>query len=105
MRNYQDTFPVDQMAKALGVSRSGYYDFIDRKPSSRDLYNKTLILRIKGIYEESFQTYGSPRIHALLQEEGFRCSRPKIARLMKKEGIHAKMHKKFKKRLPRSLCK
>ncbi len=32
-------------------------------------------------------TYGSPRIHAELREEGIPCSRKRVARLMRKAGI------------------
>src|SRR3990167_5492799 len=41
-------------------------------------------------------TYGSPRIHAELRFQGETCSRKRIANLMKKEGIKAKMKKRFK---------
>ena len=46
----------------------------------------------------SRQTYGSPRVHAELKKQGFNCSRPRrVARLMQKAGIAAKMRRKFKK--------
>lgn len=85
------------MARALGVSRSGYYDFINRASSKRNLYNKELIHKIKTIFAESNEIYGSPRIHAELAEQRYSCSRPKVARLMQAAGIAAKMYKKFKK--------
>ena len=53
-------------------------------------------LQIKAVYEFSRQTYGSPRIHAELKDQGESCSRQRIAKLMRKAGIIAKMHKKFK---------
>jgi putative transposase len=39
------------------------------------------------IHEQSRRTYGSPRIHAELKEEGTRVSRKRIARLMKESGL------------------
>ncbi|MBN9344362.1 MAG: IS3 family transposase [Holosporales bacterium] len=95
MKNYRALFPLDQMAQVLGVSRSGYYDFLKRKPSKRDLENKETLKKIRSIFEESHETYGSPRIYAELSDQGTTCSRRKVARLMKKEGIQAKMYKKF----------
>ncbi len=97
MKNHSSCFCVDQMAKILGVSRSGYYDFINHMPSKRAEYNEELISKIKTIFTESYKTYGSPRIHTELKEQGFVCSRPRVARLMQVNSIQAKMYRKFKK--------
>ncbi len=102
MRNHKSFFSLEQMAHILGVSRSGYYDFIKRLPSARELENEKLIKKIKTIFEESFETYGSPRIHAELLEERVPCSRRKVARLMKQNNLQAKMYKKFVKTTKRS---
>lgn len=80
----------------LGVSRSGYYSFTKRVPNKRELDEERLLLKIRKIYEASRQTYGSPRTHAELKDQGETCSRQKVARLMRKAGIIAKMAKKFK---------
>lgn len=97
MKNNSSYFCIDQMAQVLGVSRSGYYDFIGRILGKRSLENKELTCKIKTIFSESYETYGSPRVHAELMEQGFSCSRPRVARLMKASGIQAKMYRKFKK--------
>ena len=65
MKTYQSVFPVDQMAKTLGVSRSGYYDYIKRGLSARAIENKKLGDRIRMLFKESQRTYGSPRLHAV----------------------------------------
>lgn len=80
----------------LGVSRSGYYRFTGRKPSQRYQEEERLMKKINGIHKQSRQTYGSPRIHAELKDQGESCSRQRVARLMKKAGIAAKMVRKFK---------
>lgn len=102
MKNQKDLFSLDQMAQVLGVSRSGYYDFIKRPPSKRELENTQTVKRMRTIFEESHQTYGSPRIHAELCAQGSSCSRVKVARLMKKNDIQAKMYRKFVKTTKRS---
>jgi putative transposase len=96
MQRYRNEFSVERMSKVLGVSRSGYYALIKAVPSKRDQANKKLIEKIKVSHRESRQTYGSPRIHAELVEEGTACSRKRIAFLMRREGIQAKMKKRFK---------
>jgi transposase InsO family protein len=55
-----------------------------------------LLERIKEIHILTDQTYGSPRITDDLLDEGFKVSRPRVARLMRKHGISAKTKRKFK---------
>ena len=97
MTQYAQYFPVGIMATVLGVSKSGYYQFLKSQPSLRDQANHQLLEKIKMIHQSSYETYGSPRIHAELLAMGESCSRQRVARLMKAEKIMAKMHKKFKK--------
>ncbi len=96
MQRQEQGFCVGRMSKMLGVPRSGYYRFLKAKPSSRRQDQERLTMKIRSIYEESRQTYGSPRIHAELKDQGETCSRPRVARLMKQAEIIAKMKKRFK---------
>lgn len=96
MKTYAQDFPVEKMAQVLGVSRSGYYLFLKRQPSLRDRENARLLDKIRSSHQASFHTYGSPRIHAELTAEGETCSRRRVAQLMKKNGIIAKMARRFK---------
>src|SRR5699024_11464043 len=68
-------------SQVLGVSRSGYYRWRGRGPSDRALENKRLKDRIKEIWEDSYKTYGSPRIHEQLKKEGETASRPRVAQI------------------------
>lgn len=97
MKRHQQEFPVERMAKVMGVSRSGYYRFLKETPSLRDQSNELLVEKIRLIHQDSFETYGSPRIHAELKANGETCSRKRVARLMKKNDIAAKMSRRFKK--------
>jgi len=96
MQQHATHWAVEDMAKTLNVSRSGYYRFCSRQPSCRERANKDLSQKIHQIFLASRETYGSPRIHAELQAEGLCCSRPRVARLMKKVGLTAKMRRLFK---------
>jgi transposase InsO family protein len=66
-----------------------------RKPGKRDILNDELSYRIKKIYELSKKTYGSPRVTLALLEEGIQVSRPKVARLMKKQNMQSIIRKKW----------
>ncbi len=89
-------FPIEMMCKVLGVSRSGYYSWLKRKPSKRALENKDLMEQIREIHKKSKSTYGSPRIREELKKNQVNGSRQRVARLMKKAGIHVKNKKRFK---------
>ena len=84
-------FPVQLMCRMLGVSRSGYYDWRDRRPSRRSRENTALTERIREIHQRSRETYGSPRVHAELRSLGVRCSRKRVARLMRGAGLEGCM--------------
>jgi transposase InsO family protein len=96
MKEHAEEFCIEKMAKVLGVCRSGYYDFLGRGASSRVEENERLLKQIKAIYKDSRGVYGSPRIHEELKNQGERCSRRRVAKLMKREGIQAKMRKRWK---------
>lgn len=78
------------------VSRSGYYDWVDRPTSHRTKENELLVSRIRGIHKRSRKTYDSPRISDDLHDMGYDCSRPGVARLTRKNNIRAKARRKYK---------
>lgn len=86
------SYPVSVLCKVLKVSRSGYYDWKDRPPSRRSREDIALSAKIHEIHERSRGTYGSPRVHAELRAIGLRCSRKRVARLMRQEGLRGCMH-------------
>jgi len=75
------------MCRVLGVSPSGFYDWLDRPPSRRAIANAVLTERIRAIHAESHEIYGRPRIHAELIEQGCRVGGKRIARLMRLANI------------------
>lgn len=95
MKRNSGQFPLKKMAEVMGVSRSGYYAYLNREPSLREQENIKLNQEIKCLYEEHRGLYGSPRIHASLKRNGWSCSRKRVAKLMRKEGLRAKMNRGF----------
>ena len=83
------------MSRALGVSRSGFYAYQCRPPSARQVANDARTDRIVTIHETSKQTYGAPRIHAELADEGVQVGRKRIERLMKAKGLRGVSRRKF----------
>ena len=88
-------YKVAWLCEALLVSRSGYYDWKERRqlPGSRQLENIRLRERIREEFARSRQTYGSPRLaHAL----GCPGRRNRIARLMRAERLFARQRSKYR---------
>ncbi len=85
------TLPVVTMCRVLGVSPSGYWAWSKRSPSERARSDAALTAEIGRIHLRSRGTYGVPRVHAELRYDGTRCSRKRVARLMRLaglEGVH-----------------
>ena len=75
-----------EMCRTLAVSRSGYYDWVDRAPSDREVTDRMLEVEIEAIWECSARTYGVPRVTAWLRKQGFAVSGKRVARLMRRNG-------------------
>jgi len=89
-------FSVKKMADMLDISRSGYYSWLTRPESRRSRDNQIIKERIEEIFEDNRKVYGSPRITNSLREEGLRIGCNRVARIMKINGISAKINKKFR---------
>jgi len=90
--------PVSVCCRLLGVSRSGYYDWRDRRPCERARRDGELSELIKQIHSENRSVYGSPRIHAELRmAHGVRVGKKRVERLMRQAGISALVPKRKRK--------
>lgn len=89
-------YPVRFMCQVLGVSSSGYYEWRRRGPSHRAQSDQHLQRRICRIHQESRERYGSPKIHEQLRQEGIRCGRNRVIRLMRLANISSKRRRRYK---------
>lgn len=96
MKANQQQHSVEKMCRVFKVSRSGYYRWLNHKPSKRSLDREEIIRDIRKIHQGSKQRYGSPKITESLRELGWRVSRPRVARIMRSEGIKSIVMKKFR---------
>ena len=96
MKQEESNYSVKMMSEILKVSRKSYYAWLRRPLSKRKKENAYLSERIRTVYNQSKLRYGSPRITAELREEGFSCSRNRVARLMKIQGITARTKRRFR---------
>jgi transposase InsO family protein len=89
-------FAIEKMCKVFKVSKSGYYHWFNRKPSTRHVDEQQALKLIKEIHQASKSRYGSPKITFELKKKGVSISRPRVARIMKNANIRSVVHKRFR---------
>ena len=77
------SYSVTMLCRVLQVSSSGYWAWRERPPSRRAISDQHLFSRVAEVYHQSRQSYGAPRVHAELTEQGVHCGCKRVARLMK----------------------
>jgi transposase InsO family protein len=96
MEQQRGTHRVERMAKVLGVSRSGYYAWLEREESPRDQANRELVQKIKEIQREAKYRYGSPRVTKKLHREGISAGHNRVARLMREHRLQARTKGRYR---------
>ncbi|GCE29277.1 transposase [Dictyobacter alpinus] len=86
----QSEYPVTRLCDILEVSVSGYYAWRRRPQSHHTREDGELRQAIEDVYKASQQRYGSPRVYAELRAQGSRCSRKRVARLMREQNLCAR---------------
>jgi transposase InsO family protein len=95
IQTMQNEYELTLLCAALDVSRSGFYAWRGRKPSTRQQANSRLLGEIQKLREGQERCYGSPRLTRELQSRGHACSENRIARLMRGHGLRAQAPPRF----------
>jgi putative transposase len=85
-----DGIPVAVACRALGVSRSWFYQQASRRPGPQAQRRDRLKAEVARLFAEHAGRYGSPRITADLRDAGWRVSENTVAALMRKLGLAAR---------------
>ena len=89
------TYPVTVLCRVLQLSTSGFYVWLNRPLSRQATTAAILQAAISVAFEESRGTYGSPRVHAELVAQGWKVSKTRVEREMRKLGLLARRPKKL----------
>ena len=89
IRAHRSEFDTAVMCRVLGVSRSGYYEWLRKPLSDRALEDQRLLGLIRTSYTASHGVYGAPRIFLDLREAGESCSKHRVARIMRVNKMRA----------------
>ncbi len=84
------------MCQVFGVSRSGYYNWVQHEPSDRKQSDERLKLEIKVAHIRTRETYGTRRLQTELAENGIIVGRDRLARLRKELRLRCKQKRKFR---------
>ena len=94
--NNRKNYPIERLLKVLNIRKSGYYKWLSRTPSKREIENDKILSEIKAAYLNSRGMYGSPRVYKCLHNKGIKCGKNRVVRLMKENQIVSKTRKKYK---------
>ena len=86
MKANQAELPVRAVCKTLGVSHSGYYDWLDRPACAQAQANAVLLEQIRQAHLASDTAYGALRIQAELADQGIKAGHDRIASVMRANG-------------------
>ncbi len=92
----QTEFSIYAMCRVLHVSRSGYYESLNRPPSHHSLEDDQLRPEIKAAFKLGRRNYGTRQIKKTLQKQQIHTSRRRIGRLMREEQLQVQTKRKFK---------
>ena len=87
---HRGAWPINLMCESLGISRSGFYAWLDRPRSRRSVEDEVLGARIHQSFLASDRTYGARRVWHDVLELGHRCGLHRIERLMRLNALRAR---------------
>jgi putative transposase len=97
IERHENEYSIGLMCRVLEVSRTGYYAYRHRPTSERELENRLLVRQIRRVQQANRKSYGSPRMMRELRDQGRKCGRNRVARLMRENGLGARRKKRFRK--------
>jgi transposase InsO family protein len=96
MRSHADEFSLAGLCRVLSVSRSGYYDWRRRGPSTRQCEDVVLAAHVRRVHAASREAYGARKVWKALVTDGIACGRHRVARIRRENGIEARRRRRFK---------
>jgi transposase InsO family protein len=90
-------FEVKLATALFGISRSTFYEVVNRQPSNRAIETQALKQAIQAIYDASDGIYGAPKIHYLVgRDYGIHTGLKRIQVIMRQLGLRSITTKKYR---------
>jgi putative transposase len=84
------------MCQVFDVTRSAFYEWLERPVSRRVEQDKQLLIKIKKLFDDSDSTYGHRRIKRILRKLGVKVSNQRVRRIMNENGLVSVLKAKYK---------
>jgi putative transposase len=89
IESHQNQYAVKTICRLLNVTRSGYFAWLKEPVSNRAQEDARLLRLVRVAFVASHGINGAPRVFLDLREAGETCSKHRVARLMRINGIRA----------------
>jgi putative transposase len=96
MKDHSSEFSVERMAKVFDVSRSGYYDWLNRAESKNAGERRLFDLEVKSAFASGKGHYGRDRVRLELGLRGRKASRKRVGASMDRQGLRYKARRRFR---------
>jgi putative transposase len=96
IEKHRHELPIKLMCRELAISRASFYACRDKAASLHSRQDLTLRQHIIRITAQHRWTIGALKTWRLLNSEGIKCGKHRVARLRKLEGIETNRVKKFR---------
>ena len=92
----RDRYSVARMCRQLEVSRTGYCQWRQRKPSERSVANAVLDAQVAAIHQSSKRSYGRPRIVRSLRDCGVSIGHERVRNSLKRQNLRPVYKRPFR---------
>lgn len=99
IEKHRRQFSLQQMCRVLEVAPSGYYEWLQNPLSNRAQEDARLLRLIRASVNAGRGIYGAPQVFLDLREAGETCSKHRVTRLMRENGLRA-LHGYRTRRMP-----
>ena len=96
IKAFRGQYRITIMCRALRVSRSGFYRFLCRAPSDKDVRHHYLQAKVQSAFDHFKKRYGAPRITRALKRDNIKCCVNTVAQVMKELSLKARNGKAFR---------
>ena len=93
---YRCEYAVTTLCRVLEVGRASYYAFKSAPPSLHSREDLALRQEIVRVHTEHRWTPGAVKMWHLLNSQGIRCGKHRVARLRRIEGIKTNRTRRFR---------
>lgn len=95
IKENRGSFPIAKMSQVLGVSTSGYYQWLKRDPSPQEQRRQKIAEAAVEAYQESHGIYGYRKVHDDLKGQEIECCLETVRKVLQEKRLFSRTRRKF----------